>query len=178
MTDFLDDDPQAATYHWLRKERGQNAAREYLAEQLRLLGGIGQIAADILDPNVKALRGRPHGGRLDSLWHEIGQEFERIRNRKGKDGKPTPIGQAYSALADEYGSEKRTIENLVRSYRSEMAAAQAHHQAWQDEFDSLPAEERQAFWDDFERDMAAIKADPAYAQAMSDLQNAIEEEEA
>jgi hypothetical protein len=163
MTDFLDDDPQVARYERLRKERGQAAAREYLSEQLRLLGGIGQIAADIVDPNTKAPRGRPAGGHLDSVWHEIGQDFDRLERTGIK------AEDAYSALADEYGMGKRTIENLVRSYRSEMDAAHEQADAWQEERDSWPAGEKRAYWREYHREMAESQGDPAFANWLAEL---------
>jgi hypothetical protein len=173
MTDFLDDDPQAAEYHRLRKARGQDAADRYLAGELRaenVTPELLKIAADKVDPDVKAPRGRPVGGHLDPVWHEIGQDFDGLTHNSIK------AEDAYPALADEYGIGPRTIAKLIRSYREEMAAAQAQQQAWRDEFNSWPAEERSAFWKELERDTAAIEADPAYAKATNDLQNAIEEE--
>jgi len=68
------------------------------------------IVADIIDPKVRAPRGRRKGSHLDHCWHEIGHDFDKLLEQG------VPKEKAYSALADEYGVGDRTVRNMIADY--------------------------------------------------------------
>lgn len=135
MSSIFDDDfcPVAEEYERLLKVSGQEDARRYLARQLR--GGhnsarIRAIVADAVDPDFRVARGRRKGSHLDSIWHNVGRDFDDLI----KAG--CPAGKAYAALAEEYAVGERTIQQIVSDYRIEMQAAHDQINHWEQEFDS------------------------------------------
>lgn len=118
-------------------EGRERDAVKYAIEQLRA-GESHQLflnaVADLLTPKPSRRgAGRPPQ-KYPPHWLEIGEGFDDLRY------KGSPIGAAYTALAEQFGQSEKRIERTVKFYRDAMdEAAAAADEAYREAYESGPA---------------------------------------